>query len=426
MHGSNDEKCSFKNKYITATSTNSLSSFAFANGLQIKTMRIMLIVIIGLGSLCAFVSYQAFFTRHNEHSGDFYSTIETLNMAKLASTENGIFDETNGLVVDVQKVVHIHIQKCGGTSAEKVFTTARDGVCGQGSSSYEGFEYERTFPFACSKNLSSIWPCGLHPSYARASTCTKQKMKIDDGILNRSVTSVLFLRNPLDRLMSEHMHVMKHRRSKPDLFEREPKNRTKCGNWGDYSLSTCDSILQNGTFVDFVSDETNIAANRMVWMFMNKDHRSTSWVGTGEKALLEATKNMKEISIIGDSKHGHLVYEALSKVFNITFDETLACTCRNKVAHKDYDELVARELHQNLNLINEKMKYDSALHDKILGKGAIYINWKSNFGHKLVELGLKDHYFNLTKWKPPLSSSTYFDRIANTNETNVGSICLDF
>jgi len=236
-------------------------------------------------------------------------------------------------------------------------------------------------------------------------------MKIDDGILNRSVTSVLFLRNPLDRLISEYMHVMRYVTRRPDIYERGQKNYTNCGNWGDYSLSTCDSILQNGTFVDFVSDETNVAANRMVWMFMNKDYRKTSWswVGTGEKALLEATKNMKEISIIGDSNYGHLVYEALSKVFNITFDERLAHTNQNPKVHKDYDELVARELHQNLNLINEKIKYDSALYNKILGKGAIYINWKSNFGHKLVELGLKDRYFNLTKWKPSLSSFEKFE-----------------
>lgn len=310
----------------------------------------------------------------------------------------------DGLVVDVQQVVHIHIQKCGGTSAEKVFATARDNVCGQGSSSYKGFEYERTFPFACSKDLSGIWPCGLHPSYARSNSCIKTKMKIHDGILSSSVTSVLFLRNPIDRLISEYIHVMKYRKSRPDLFRRK-KNRKTCGNWGDYTLSTCDSILRNGTFVAFVSDKTNVASNRMVWMFMNENYRNKRLVGTAEKAELEATQNMKKISIIGDSKYGHLVYEALSKVFNVTFDETLAHTHQNTNTHEDYDELVADQLHQHKNLINDRIKYDSSLYDKILGKGAIYVNWESNFGKKLMELGLEDYYVNLTKWKPPLPSA---------------------
>ena len=71
-------------------------------------------------------------------------------------------------MVNIQKFVHIHIKKCGGNSAKKVFATDHNVVCSQGSSSYNGFEIEINFLFMSSKNMTRIWPYGFHPTCIRA------------------------------------------------------------------------------------------------------------------------------------------------------------------------------------------------------------------------------------------------------------------
>lgn len=357
--------------------------------------------------------------------------------------------------VETQKripfLINFHIFKSGGTHAEKIYATARDQVCGPGSSS----NLARSFPLACDLHYRRPWICGVHFSWVAAQQCLQDDRRMSGLSLQSDlVTSVIVLRNPPERYVSEFHHKARYYRkhclniaasdfnSTLVSIEVQENCRHIMGSMSGFSAlqQQNDQHLRQSAkhnefplLQDYLKHECTGGENRLTWTMSshfsgsssyaaycmgnndlangskgkrNKPSRGTLWEDSilSEQIYQEALRNLREVSIVGTFEHLELVFEALSDVFNIAFDVTVPRDHKEhqKYAHLDFSTHIKNAPDdtsdtnaQTLEAVRKKVFHDQRLIDQLIGTTSprrICINWNSWLGRKLIHLGLKSKY----------------------------------
>ncbi|KAL3110118.1 hypothetical protein niasHT_015721 [Heterodera trifolii] len=187
---------------------------------------------------------------------------------------------------------------------------------------------------------STGWACNLHADYTElvASNCVSNKLSAIEGSRHkRRFFLTTFLRNPIDRFISEFTHVSERGATwgRARLFcgDRSPTSEElpacfdpKVG-WRNISLD------------EFLSCPYNLAFNRQTRMLSDLNlvncYNSSSMDSTvRDRIMLESAKfNLRHFAFFGLKENMTESQFLFEKTFGLTFDSDLALWNRSKSAH---------------------------------------------------------------------------------------------
>ena len=325
--------------------------------------------------------------------------------------DNGITPLEVTPTLRLESFVNIHIPKTGGSYFAKVLKSARPNICPNHSSSIMAKEYFKnsmageTFPFNCGPiGYWSNITCGAHGTIPHHKNCFRDKRIVDmNPVFSRLnlfdhdiVTSVLVLRDPVDRFISEYLHTYRNKHWQ----QKWNDDYSSCSPWFDNPIHICQAFRhQNMSLLRFSEEFCISGYNRMTWMlsdhfqnivefanYCENNHRNQE--ADFEVFLKEAMINSKKISIVGTIQHASLVFEALTDVFGLEFVEKYNASFAYKRRQDQFNETIVN------NIMNRGAYYDIKLYNSIFNgtKKTIVINWDSWFGKHLIELGLDHKY----------------------------------
>jgi len=172
---------------------------------------------------------------------------------------------------------------------------------------------------------STGWKCGLHPDWTELTSCVdKYLVGLEGGMVDRRYFYITFLRDPVDRYLSEWRHV-----------QRGATWRTaelRCGNqsWADV-LPKCyedDGDLSDWSGVgigEFMDCEDNLAANRQTRMLadlelVNCYNKSAMDPSKRDTIILNSAKaNLERMAYFGMTEEQQISQYLFEETFNLEF-----------------------------------------------------------------------------------------------------------
>jgi hypothetical protein len=338
-------------------------------------------------------------------------------------------------------IINFHIFKSGGTHAEKIYATARDEVCGRGSSQ----NLARSFPLTCDRHYRKPWACGVHFTWPTAQLCLKRRSpELNLSLESDLVTSVVVLRDPVERFVSEFHHKERYH-NKHCVTNTSLPISTQCkqamgslSGFRSLQSSTGAKPLQTSVSLpDYIQHNCTGGENRLTWTMSSRFTGSGSYAAycrdsAAERGVelwadqeranalfQEARNNLMAVTIVGTLARLDLVFQTLSDAFNVSFDYSLP---REYKQHQQYHHLepdidqagggddsvpdsepasasvtvnVSAEKEADATVkgaVQSRVKFDQRLLAEVVGEHPIRINWDSWVGRKLAHLGLKAKY----------------------------------
>lgn len=227
-------------------------------------------------------------------------------------------------------IVLLHIQKTGGTSFEKHLvgnlaierpcscnTDKRRCSCPRPNSAER---VNKTFVESTwlLSRFSTGWLCGLHPDWGSLDSCLSS--------LDR-LYLVTFLRNPIERFISEFRHVQRGATWKT--------SKSHCKVFDTQSCYKGKQDWSNVTIEEFVACKTNMAFNRQTRMLADPDLYScpvnAQTVSDHERALLSsAMDNLRRLAFFGLCEEQRASQILFEQTFNLIFNNSFAQSEDNK------------------------------------------------------------------------------------------------
>ena len=320
-----------------------------------------------------------------------------------AESKRNDTEEESELRLRRDSVVNFHIPKSGGSFVEMVYHSCRERLCHKRTSIAA-----RTFPFNCGPLGELSFPCGVHATFPGHELCFFTKMmhetqpnlyslRLTDHDL---VTSVLVLRDPVDRFVSEYHHTLRQ----GNHYINETLTAKSCTPWFDNPTEVCNEFRKGNQSIDlqgFAKLPCMSAYNRMTWM-LSSQFRSIYYMRevchdlkigklskrqmaqNFESYLSEALSNVRNITVVGRIDHVNLVFEALSDAFGVRFSKNYSIPHSSRPVRKSTHSIISKG----------PAKYDNRLYNSIFSNSSrkLLIRWDSWMGRKLIKMGLKEKY----------------------------------
>lgn len=238
-------------------------------------------------------------------------------------------------------MVFLHIQKTGGTTFGKHLVQdidlARPCLCHRRRNRlnrrklhcdcFRPGTQDRNWLFS---RYSTGWKCGLHPDWTELTSCVdKYLVGLEGGAVDRRYFYITFLRDPVDRYLSEWRHV-----------QRGATWRTaelRCGNqsWADV-LPKCyedDPTDVYGEYSDwsgveiqeFMDCEDNLAINRQTRMLADLElvqcyNKSAMDPAKRDNIMLNSAKaNLERMAYFGMTEEQQISQYLFEETFNLEF-----------------------------------------------------------------------------------------------------------
>jgi len=259
---------------------------------------------------------------------------------------------------------------------------------------------------------STGWKCGLHPDWTELTGCVDNYLVDLEGQTDRRYFYITYLRNPVDRYLSEWRHV-----------QRGATWRTaelKCGNrsWADDITKCYEDVRDDfGEYSDwsgvelneFMSCPSNLASNRQTRMLADLElvHCYDEKAMTKEKRNLimlnSAKSNLERMAYFGITEEQRISQYLFEETFNLEF----------KISFQQYNSSVTHSGSSKDNLDDQTIKKIKSLNqlDEELYKFAHQL-LKTRFeALKSTDDSYQDHIQRLDKEKYEFS----WDDIENEN-----------
>lgn len=290
-------------------------------------------------------------------------------------------------------MVFLHIQKTGGTSFGKnlVKNLVLERPCEKTPAVKSHFECKRpnSNEFWLYSRYSTGWVCGLHADWTTLTSCVPKVLKSHLGIGNINKTRLFYvswLRDPIDRFLSEFKHVQRGATWKKSTFVC---NDTK------YDLPLCfeGSSWRNVNLSEFLNCPHNLAFNRQTRMLANLNEvgcysleKLTSRGREQEKIMLESAKqNLQAMSYFGlveYQKESQYLFEMTfglkfkKDFYQLPVSDTWSYEARDEVTPKQFLQIrkvnrLDRQLYSYAKtLFFKKLKYFERANEERISKEA--------------------------------------------------------
>jgi len=328
-------------------------------------------------------------------------------------------------------MVFLHIQKTGGTTFGKHLVQdidlARPCLCHRRRNRlnrrklhcdcFRPGTQDRNWLFS---RYSTGWKCGLHPDWTELTSCVdKYLVGLEGGLVDRRYFYITFLRDPVNRYLSEWRHV-----------QRGATWRTaelRCGNqsWADV-LPKCyqdDPTDVYGEYSDwsgveiaeFMGCDDNLAANRQTRMLadlelVNCYNKSAMDQGKRDTIMLNSAKaNLERMAYFGMTEEQqisqYLFEETFNLEFKISFQQYNSSDTHSGASKDKLDEHMIEKIRAINHLDNELYKFAHQL-------------LKNRFENmKVTDDSFQAHMQRLGKEKYEFSWDDIEDENYDTNDT---------
>jgi len=247
-------------------------------------------------------------------------------------------------------MVFLHIQKTGGTTFGKHLVQdidlARPCLCHRRRNRLN----RRKLHCDCFRpgnrdsnwlfsRYSTGWKCGLHPDWTELTSCVDQYLVgLEGGLVDRRYFYITFLRDPVDRYLSEWRHVQRGATWKTAEL--------RCGNksWAEvlpkcYEDDLADvygdySDWSGVEIADFMSCEHNLAINRQTRMLADLElvncYNTSAMDQTKRDTILlnSAKSNLERMAYFGMTEEQQISQYLFEETFNLEF----------KISFKQYNQ----------------------------------------------------------------------------------------
>ena len=248
------------------------------------------------------------------------------------------------------------------------------------------------------------------------------------------VTSVIILRDPVERYVSEFHHRERyHTKHCMAAGGAVVKPSCKLAPGSLTGFRALGQGLAAVTLSQFLRHNCTGAENRLVWTMARRFNHSGAYsasckgnlmskhikVGNlsderaqeqeqllplwddpveSEAVYREALVNLRAVSVVGTLAHLERVFMALGEAFNVSFNHSQS---RERKEHQQYQPLDHRgggqgegqgEEGETLVAVRKRVALDQRLVEDVLGSRTLRVNWDSWLGRKLTSLGLKTKY----------------------------------
>lgn len=271
-------------------------------------------------------------------------------------------------------MVLLHIQKTGGTSFEKHLVQdlivkspclcrdeRRRCLCLRQNSS-NAITTSTTSEIGSIRNVTWLfsrfttgWICGLHADWTQLSNCLD---KLDQ------LYFLTFIRNPLDRFLSEFRHVQRGATWR--------NSRKHCQNYDTqlcYAQRQQQSNWVNVSLEEFLDCPNNMAINRQTRMLANHNLIKCSNDHTNDQEMLASAKrNLDELAFFGICEYQKSSQQMFEKTFDLKFrrqfeqsDDGKAKTLAHSLDQRTKDKILSMnrldvELYDYaINLFNKRL-----------------------------------------------------------------------
>lgn len=237
-------------------------------------------------------------------------------------------------------MVFMHIQKTGGTTFNRhLIDNIKDKQC-----KLTGDLERKYFQSNCKRNGSEStwlfsrysvgWPCGIHADWTALRECVRSKMVRLEGRKQRKYYYVTYLRDPVQRFLSEWRHVQRNATWK--RHKEFGYRQMKC-NHQVHKLDSCydTQFWTDVPFDDFVNCERNLAFNRQTRMLAELNNEEVNCYSNlknvfrstqidskiGQKLLESAKRNLRELAFFGLLERQVDSQTLFENKFNVEFIE---------------------------------------------------------------------------------------------------------
>ncbi|KAI6228162.1 Heparan-sulfate 6-O-sulfotransferase [Aphelenchoides besseyi] len=280
-----------------------------------------------------------------------------------------VAEQVKSFDVDSNDVlVFLHIQKTAGTSFEKFLVShlniTRPCICNDLTKRCRCSRPRSSKEFWLFSRYSTGWYCGLHADWTEMSGCVERAMdELEKQHQIRRYFYTTFLRNPIERFISEYRHVERGAnwlRSRHICNGRRPTV---------FELPLCydPSVGWKGvSLAEYLSCPYNLAFNRQTRMLADLSlvhcyDLSAMPLKNRERILLASAKNnLRNMAFFGIKERMADSQEMFERVFNLQFTQSLANWNKSKsadtVVTPQQMKIIREHNHLDLELYNYAVK----------------------------------------------------------------------